>query len=222
MARTGRQAYTVLLILTDGAISDLNATKNALISASKTPLSVVIIGVGNADFGAMRFLDDFQAPPPARDIAQFVQFNKHAHNKSSLTAATLEEVPDQLVNYFTSRNIQPIPMMSVSHLNVTPDPYDEETDIDLSLDFKGEDEITLNGGGPVIDNASYDSGSKYFGLTAVPPPTAPTAPPSFVSQPQPYSPSSTYSQPVDAVAPQPTFRVQVSRPNTLSLSLVSS
>ncbi len=48
--RKGQQAYTILLILTDGAVSDVQATAQVLDQVSNAPLSVVIIGVGNADF----------------------------------------------------------------------------------------------------------------------------------------------------------------------------
>jgi ribosomal protein S8E len=46
-------AYTILLIITDGAITDIDATKAAIVAASGLPLSIIIIGVGNADFGKM-------------------------------------------------------------------------------------------------------------------------------------------------------------------------
>ena len=39
--------YTILLIITDGVINDLEETKAAIIQASKQPLSIIIIGVGN-------------------------------------------------------------------------------------------------------------------------------------------------------------------------------
>eukprot|EP00478_Filoreta_tenera_P000314 GABV01000314.1.p1 GENE.GABV01000314.1~~GABV01000314.1.p1 ORF type:complete len:367 (+),score=115.60 GABV01000314.1:230-1330(+) len=51
------QHYRVLLILTDGIINDLNQTIDAIVEASFLPLSIVIVGVGNADFSAMNFLD---------------------------------------------------------------------------------------------------------------------------------------------------------------------
>lgn len=44
-------------MLTDGAISDMQNTKMAIISASKLPMSIIIVGVGNADFDAMDELD---------------------------------------------------------------------------------------------------------------------------------------------------------------------
>lgn len=51
------QQYFILLMLTDGAISDMNDTKLAVIEASRLPMSIIIVGVGNADFTAMNELD---------------------------------------------------------------------------------------------------------------------------------------------------------------------
>jgi len=48
-----KHMYTILLIITDGVINDLEETKAAIIQASKQPLSIIIIGVGNADLTAM-------------------------------------------------------------------------------------------------------------------------------------------------------------------------
>ena len=46
----GKQSYTVLLILTDGAVTDIEQTKTAIRNASTSPLSIVIVGIGDADF----------------------------------------------------------------------------------------------------------------------------------------------------------------------------
>ena len=51
------QQYFILLMLTDGAISDMNNTKLAIIEASRLPMSIIIVGVGNANFDAMNILD---------------------------------------------------------------------------------------------------------------------------------------------------------------------
>ena len=51
------QQYFILLMLTDGELTDMNDTKLALIRASRLPMSVIIVGVGNADFSGMRELD---------------------------------------------------------------------------------------------------------------------------------------------------------------------
>lgn len=44
-------------MLTDGVISDMMATKRAIIDASHLPLSIIIVGVGEAKFSAMNELD---------------------------------------------------------------------------------------------------------------------------------------------------------------------
>jgi len=49
-------AYHIFLILTDGKIDDMVETKNLLIEAAKLPVSVIIIGIGNGDFGKMESL----------------------------------------------------------------------------------------------------------------------------------------------------------------------
>merc|ERR1712066_461211 len=77
-------AYYVLLILTDGAITDMAETKDAIVRASSLPLSIIIVGVGNADFSAMDELDsdgklmksNLSGMTAQRDIVQFVPFRK--------------------------------------------------------------------------------------------------------------------------------------------------
>ncbi|KAH9363693.1 hypothetical protein HPB48_002028 [Haemaphysalis longicornis] len=51
-ARTYRDgtSYFVLLIITDGVISDMPQTQEAVVQASTLPMSIIIVGVGNADF----------------------------------------------------------------------------------------------------------------------------------------------------------------------------
>ena len=59
----------------------MDATRQAIVNASGLPMSLIIVGVGNADFADMRFLDGddgiLKAPngqPAQRDIVQFVPF----------------------------------------------------------------------------------------------------------------------------------------------------
>jgi Copine len=141
--RRGQQAYTVLLILTDGEVSDVRATAQCLNRISDSPLSIVIVGVGNANFSGMQFLDD-SAAPGKRDIAQFVQFNRHASNSVELTSETLREIPDQLVQYFQRKGIPPLPPLQRSDSTVSLGEAEDE--IDLSLNIQ-EDEIVITGGG---------------------------------------------------------------------------
>ncbi|XP_053573336.1 copine-1, partial [Bombina bombina] len=108
--------YFVLLIITDGEITDLNETRNAIVQASKLPMSIIIIGVGNADFKAMEFLDgdngvlkSSNGETAARDIVQFVPFQQFQNApREALTQAVLAEVPKQLVSYFKLLGLAPI------------------------------------------------------------------------------------------------------------------
>ena len=49
--------YHILLILTDGEIHDMPKTKDLIVECSNYPLSIIIVGIGNADFSNMRELD---------------------------------------------------------------------------------------------------------------------------------------------------------------------
>ena len=53
----GSHVYTILLILTDGEIHDMENTINCLIQSAKLPLSIIIVDIGNADFEKMEILD---------------------------------------------------------------------------------------------------------------------------------------------------------------------
>ena len=52
-------SYNILLILSDGQINDMTQTIDILVEASKLPLSVIIIGIGKADFSNMVTLGIF-------------------------------------------------------------------------------------------------------------------------------------------------------------------
>ena len=144
--RRGQQTYTILLIVTDGEVSDVAATAQCLDNVSNAPLSVIIVGVGDADFSGMRFLDDKNSTGGSskRDIAQFVQFNQHSSNSVTLTSETLHEIPNQLVQFFQQKNIAPLPPLQRSDSTVGIDDVEEEIDLRLNIE---EDEIVVVGGG---------------------------------------------------------------------------
>lgn len=49
--------YSVLLIITDGVITDIEATKEEIVKASTLPLSIIVVGVGYDSFDEMKVLD---------------------------------------------------------------------------------------------------------------------------------------------------------------------
>jgi len=179
----GRQAYTVLLILTDGAVADVAATQQALRRAADAPLSVVIVGIGNEDFGAMQFLDDFAHEAQIRDICQFVEFRQHADSKTSLTRATMEEIPQQLVDYFQVRGMEPMQQQTGGSFSSLAASEADEAEIDLAVDEAGQ---VVYGNAPVYDDANYGTYDTYANMTALPPPMVPPA--QQPTTPTPYVP----------------------------------
>ena len=51
------QKYQILLIITDGVINDMADTIDQIVRGAELPLSIVIVGVGDADFNPMNILD---------------------------------------------------------------------------------------------------------------------------------------------------------------------
>ena len=102
------------MILTDGIIKDQEDTIDALVEGSYYPLSVIIIGIGNADFKKMEQLDGDEMPlisrkgiKRQRDLVQFVPYNKYEGNTNKLVYEVLEEIPRQVIEYYTLNYIYP-------------------------------------------------------------------------------------------------------------------
>ncbi|KAL1192954.1 Protein BONZAI 3 [Cardamine amara subsp. amara] len=108
--------YFVLLIITDGVLTDMVGTVDALVRASDLPLSVLIVGVGNTDFKQMEILDadngrrleSSTGRIATRDIVQFVPMKEIHSGHVSVVQALLEELPGQFLSYVRSRKINPI------------------------------------------------------------------------------------------------------------------
>ena len=114
-AENDKLKYNVLMILTDGMIDDVDNTIEALVEGSFLPLSVIIIGVGNADFSTMNVLDADDNPlvnskgvKAARDLVQFVPFLKYESNPEKLAQEVLEEIPSQIIEYYQQYKLDPI------------------------------------------------------------------------------------------------------------------
>ncbi|KAL0491247.1 nicotinic receptor-associated protein [Acrasis kona] len=91
-------SYQILLILTDGVVTDVDATLNEINQCRSCPISIVIVGIGKDD--SMHQIDQILTPKnKERDIITFVPFEKI--NES------LDKVPYQMLSYADLVNLKP-------------------------------------------------------------------------------------------------------------------
>ena len=91
----------------------MDRTVDLLVNNCNLPLSIIIVGIGNANFGNMTILDgdnglyNSKGRKATRDIVQFVPLNEVAGNPDLLAKELLAELPDQVVQYMTMMGIAP-------------------------------------------------------------------------------------------------------------------
>ena len=83
----------------------MRETIEQIVKASKLPISIIIIGIGDSpELDKMEALDsdsillkDYNGNEATRDIVQFVKFNDFsAASKTTLEEEVLKEVPNQI------------------------------------------------------------------------------------------------------------------------------
>jgi hypothetical protein len=109
--------YTILLILTDGEITDMPETIDAIVAAELTPLSIVIVGIGEgSDFAMMNQLDgddgclrDGNGRVLRRDLVQFVPFKNFLNAPpGALAGEVLREIPAQVEKWAELTGFKPV------------------------------------------------------------------------------------------------------------------
>lgn len=112
------QQYFILVIITDGMISDIRDTIDIIVEGSHFPLSIIIVGVGDANFESMeelnsndKMLENSRREKAERDIVQFVHYSNFSDNIDELSKEVLKEIPREIKGYFMSRKIIPNPKM---------------------------------------------------------------------------------------------------------------
>ncbi|KAL4235385.1 Copine-9 [Mactra antiquata] len=134
-SKTDGSNYFVLLIITDGVITDMPQTINAIVQASHLPMSIIIVGVGDAEFDAMDILDadgkrlGIDGRYAERDIVQFVPFrefmrgqysNNPTLSQAALAKAVLAEIPEQVTYYMKKRGFKPKPQRKTAPPSSVP------------------------------------------------------------------------------------------------------
>lgn len=105
----------------------------AIVNASTLPLSIIIVGVGGAEFDNMEELDgdvvrlSSNGRYAARDIVQFVPFRDFLKGggdphmaRLRLAREVLAEIPDQVLSYMKANSIKPQPS-KISDVYLPPD-----------------------------------------------------------------------------------------------------
>lgn len=120
----GNDVYTVLLIITDGEIHDMQKTIDKIVECQALPLSIIIVGVGNDDFVSMQKLDcdqgrltDSKGRKCGRDLVQFVAIRNFINDPAAFSREVLAELPKQLVEY--KMMVGKKPRQPQAHMNIS-------------------------------------------------------------------------------------------------------
>lgn len=104
MQRQGRSDhYFVLLIVTDGCVTNPERTVNAIVDCAELPVSIVIVGVGNRDFSPMQrllslTLKSSEGRLLRREIVTFVPYTT-SMTSNELVTKLLLNVPRQFLSW---------------------------------------------------------------------------------------------------------------------------
>uniref|UniRef100_A0A3Q4N8R2 Copine 8 n=1 Tax=Neolamprologus brichardi TaxID=32507 RepID=A0A3Q4N8R2_NEOBR len=106
--------YFVLLIITDGVISDMAQTKESIVNVRALVLSLIFTAMVELDGDEVRISS--RGRFAERDIVQFVPFRdyidrtgNHILSMARLAKDVLAEIPDQFLSYMRTRGIKPSP-----------------------------------------------------------------------------------------------------------------
>ncbi len=122
---SGIVKFDIIIILTDGEISDMQDTIDAIVAASALPIGILIVGIGNGTFSNMHVLDadgtklvSSRGIVAVRDNVQFVNFNQYRNNLVKFTEESLAEIPKQLVDSMLSLGKMPSDFVRASEIVV--------------------------------------------------------------------------------------------------------
>lgn len=130
--------FTVLVILTDGGIDDLQDTVDKIVECSNFPLAIVFVGIGSGDFSDLEYLESGCPKDPQQSegkkpkktkkqrstgrlkdsagkeaygrIVRFVYYQNYMGKTRELEESLFKEVPRQMTEFYNLMKFDPCPM----------------------------------------------------------------------------------------------------------------
>lgn len=105
--KKGGLDYVVIVVMTDGEIHDMKSVIDTVIQASRLPISIIIIGIGQASFAKMQCLDGNQGLVNSkgekweRDMVSFLEFKKQISDFVSFSKQVLSSLPSQIAEFYS-------------------------------------------------------------------------------------------------------------------------
>ena len=101
--------YNVLMIITDGIISDIYQVINSVVDAQSLPLSINIIGIGEEPTEEMRKLNlergplyDSYGKRMDRKVVTYIHFQKYQNNFNLLKNDLMKTIPENVIDYLNN------------------------------------------------------------------------------------------------------------------------
>ena len=128
--------YTLLVVLTDGDISDRQETIDKIVECSQLPLSIILVGIGQKNFDDCEYfesgfevekstekkkkkkkgnylitgrLKSSNGKEAMRRIVRFVYYQNYISKQKELEEALLKEVPRQMTEFYNMMKFDPVP-----------------------------------------------------------------------------------------------------------------
>uniref|UniRef100_A0A914EJK5 Copine C-terminal domain-containing protein n=1 Tax=Acrobeloides nanus TaxID=290746 RepID=A0A914EJK5_9BILA len=115
-----KPSYFVLAIITRGVFDDLKETIQSIIFASRAPISLIFVGIGDSDLSELERLGtagtkmNFQGRKPERDCVQYVSItkcrqeeSKYPDLKALIAERGLSSIPWQMTSWMTKNGLRP-------------------------------------------------------------------------------------------------------------------
>jgi len=117
----GKESYTILAIFTDRDVQQLEPILKQLKAAKRDPLSVVYVCIGEGDFSGIELLSTL-----ADYRTALVRFHDYMNDIKLVTSSVMEQLPDQLLQYYRQKDPLPKARKEIAFSLVVPTKTEKE------------------------------------------------------------------------------------------------